>query len=1105
MGELNGVMGQITERQRVLTTALDAQRETIGALLDRLTNAQDLTATTAERAVLRLTDGAQTITQSVETIDARVQDALGSVQRATAGFGFETEAIEKKTQTVIHDARQIVASASDMREQIDGLRTSMHQQGEATHAMLGSLLDRVKEGAADLRDVSATTEMSLMNLNSSVTQQSAALNVSMQSIGERQTALIAAIDAQRETIDGLLSRLVRAQEETAVAAERGVSRLVESAQTIAQHTDAIDAKAKKALVNVQAATEAFALEAKAIDTEATRAQKQAQEILTSTKTLHEKINGLRTSMQNEGGQATEALDVLLNRITAGSGELRNAGATAETTLSSLQRALGEKTGELSTSMQQIGERQRTLATALDAQRETIGNLLTRFAQAQEETVVIAERTATRLNEEALSITTSIDMIGAQASVTLGNVQASVSGFAEQAVELKLHSQQAEQQVRSLMSTTGDMQEHAKQLRESMQGETGRVMELLSGVIEKLDAAGRQLKTQTGDAAQSLEQTRERFSSVAQAGADIIVLQTQVLNQAIDQTTGQMAQANDKVHAQIKLANEFGDKAETQAQQLANAAEFATTRLVALRETITSVDKNGNEAVANASARIDEVKAALESQLRYLAEISKTSVEQVAGAAEKLASESGSLRANLASSESALNEAAEFVRAEAQQLPATLTRSVSNLEAATKGLKDASADADKALIGTADRFISVTANARDNMAEEMKRVGSVAEDAGKILTGFNQLLTEQVAAMQQGTTMLSGEQRELIERANTGVATLSEATERLVALRSEASSTAERLVREFGILDQRAAMTGGRLAQAGEGIAKQVEAITEATANAEKRMSGAGNTLRDQLEHIRGGLQGQIDDINRGLTQITSHLERTANSLRSTAVGAVVDVERVGQRFEQTGVAATAGVKAETEKMRKATDEVAGILGGFSEKFDQMIDHMAQAGADIKCQEGSAIDHLQRMLGHLGTVAEKLESARSMSSDVSQNAIERLDEVVTAVQSQMSKMTSNAQTAAGIMRGIGQIYNDQTGSLAKGMNDAHNQVVTMNKDIDDMQQRTDRMRSALKMQGEDLMNSLRQILVQLEMTGDGLTDAVDSALRHQAANGAKKMG
>jgi hypothetical protein len=191
-------------------------------------------------------------------------------------------------------------------------------------------------------------------------------------------------------------------------------------------------------------------------------------------------------------------------------------------------------------------------------------------------------------------------------------------------------------------------------------------------------------------------------------------------------------------------------------------------------------------------------------------------------------------------------------------------------------------------------------------------------------------------------------------------------------------------------------------------------------------------------------------------------------------------------------------------MRDATEDVAKLLAGFGSQFETMLGHMAKAGDGIKRQEGSVVSSLQSMLGQLSIVAEKMETARAMSGEVTQNAVGRLDEVVNAVHAQMSSMTSGAQTAAGIMRGIGQIYSDQTSSLTKGVGEAHTQVLTMNKSIDDMQQRTDRMRASLKLQGDELMSSLRQILIQLEMTGDGLGDAVDHALQQKAASGLKKI-
>ncbi|MDP9128173.1 MAG: hypothetical protein M3N08_07950, partial [Pseudomonadota bacterium] len=138
-------------------------------------------------------------------------------------------------------------------------------------------------------------------------------------------------------------------------------------------------------------------------------------------------------------------------------------------------------------------------------------------------------------------------------------------------------------------------------------------------------------------------------------------------------------------------------------------------------------------------------------------------------------------------------------------------------------------------------------------------------------------------------------------------------------------------------------------------------------------------------------------------------------------------------------------------------------------------------------------------------AKGLEDGRALATNVSQQAVERLNEVVESIQQQAHTLTSSSQTAAGILRGVGQIYTDQTQSLTRGVGEAHGQVQLMNKSIDEMQQRADRMRVSLKMQGEELMGSLQQILSQLNTTGDALGDAVSNALENKAAEGLKKIG
>lgn len=1070
-GEMNVSMNQISERQRTLMLALNAQREVIDGLMSRLSGAQEETAMIAERAVGRLSESVQQIATGAATIDSRAQDALNSLQKASAGFAYEAEAVEKKVRQTEQDAKAIVTAASGANEKLGALCASLCEEGERAGSAVGALLGKITAGSAELRDLGAATELTLTRLGNNASQQCTVLASSVQQINERQQQLASALDSQRDIIKSLFERLAQAQAETARSSDVLSSRLSQDAQRIVQSAELIDTRAQKALGSVHTAAESFAKEAQAIDEETKRIEEQAQTIFSAATSLHGQIYDLRTSMQADGERTNETMGALLGRLTAGSHDMREAGVSAEKTLESIQQSICDKASGLVKALQQVDERQKTLSSALESQRDTLGGLVSRFAQIQNDTAATAEQTAERLGQGVHSITQSMESIGVKAKETLASVSSSVGGFAEQAIALNQEGQRAEQQLRGIVSAASGIGEQAVHLRDSVQ---------------------------------SLDQTTKRFKEVTREGADLIFTQTQALSETLDQSEGRLTSIGEKMHAHLRVVGEMGDKAEAQSEALANAAEYATTRLAVLRDTITASEKTGREVVERAAGRIEEVKSLMQGQLQHLSDLSQKAAEHVLTAAQSLSLQNDTLHANLAKSEQAFAKVAEGLRVEAKQLPATLKEGLVDIETAARSLKAQSLDANQAMVDTADRFISVTATARAHMAEELKRVDGVADDAGRILKGFNQLLAEQVAAMQQSTTKISGEQRDLIEKASAGVDTLAEAGQRLMTLRNEATATAERLIRDFDQLDQRAATTGGRLAQAGEGIAKQIDALTEATSRAENRIVTTGDTLREHMESIRGALQGQIDEIGHGLMKITAQLERTSTSLRSTTVGAVADVERVSKRFEETGASAAAQVDTGTARMRHAMEEVGGLLASFSGRFDQMIEHMARAGADIRTQEGGALEHMQSLLAHLSTIADKVENTRSLSGDLSRHAIEKLDEVVTAVQSQMSNMAAGANTAAGIMRGIGQIYNDQTTALNKGVSEAHNQVAGMNKSIDEMQQRTERMRTALKTQGDDLMRTLSQILMQLEATGDGLTEAVGRTLEAQVAEGAKRI-
>ncbi len=1089
--------------------------------------------TNIQQTIARLDECNTAFMRQSNSLSEAAQTSTALIQKAGLNFGEQAGKVLDTSHQMDQSLRQLTATTSQLADQSTQIRSTMEQQNQRLLAQLteavtqlestGSRLEQTvavatlgadqastrlnevtqsasqKLGASsqEMHGIASKAETTLAALGANITQQAASLSVISEQLSDQYRTLGSASEGQRTQLVDLFDKLGVAHSQASEVAERTIARLAESLQQVQRQLGALSDQSQTAVGNIRTAGNGFADQSAMLLQSAQQAEQQARTVLSVTSALQDQARQLRETLHGEGERTNEILGNLLGRLSAGGVELRDLGSNTEITLTSLQNGLAQQGSALNGTMQQITERQRTLTVSLDAQRDVINGLLSRLTLAQDETASVAERTVTRLTDGTQQLARQIEIIDAQAQSTLASVHAASATFADEAGSLGLHAQQAEQQMRGVLSVTAGMQEQARQLRESMQSESARVIEQLNAVIAQLDTTNNQLKTQSSSAIHAMDNAAMQFANLSRGSAEALSHQADVMEQTAEQAETRLNNAGEKLRAHTKVVGEVGEKAEQQAKQLADSAEYATGRLVTMRDTLIVTDKEGAGTLATASARIDAVKATLQNELDRLSELSQHAVQQVNAASQQLTTQSDAMRANLSTSESALTQAAALVREESTQIPAIVDRSTTQIESATQALKTQAEQTERTLIGTTDRFIAVTTTARESMVDEMKRVSSVAGEADTVLREFNKVLAEQVTAVQAGASTLSLEQKDLVEKAGESVAQLAAASDRLAHLRRDATQTAEKLAKEFDGLDQRASATGQRLTQAGDAVMKNVDALSQTTQRAETQMLDASKNFREQFERIRGAVQGQIDDINRGLMQITAQLERTGNTLRSTTAGTVADVERISQRFEQTSNEASTQLVEKTARMRGTTEEVAKLLSGFGDQLDVLLDRLSVAGDGIKRHEGDLVSQLGSALTHLGSLTEKLESGRTLATSVSQQAVERLSEVVEAIQQQTQSLTSSSQTAAGVMRGVGQIYSDQTQTLTRGVGEAHNQVQAMNKSIDEMQQRADRMRVSLKMQGDELMGSLQKILGELHTTGDSLTDAVDQALEAKA--------
>lgn len=1112
----------------------------LSALSEKMTFTNEVANNNARQTIVRIDECNAAFMRQNSNLTEAAQTSTTQIQKVASLLGEQSTKLQDNGERIDQTMRQLATTAASVHEQSTRIRSDMEQQSQKLVAQLmetiaqltvtsskleqtssmamqnseraGTMLSDVAQMGAErlatsyqhIEEIAGKTESSLSSLGATITQQAASLSVVSEQLGEQYRAMTIANDGQRAQLVDLFDKLGGAHAQASDVAERTIVRLSESLVHIQQHLGQLSDQSQMAVGKVNTAGQDFAGQTNLLVQNAKEAEEQIRSSLSVMSNLQEQAKQMYAQIQDDNRNTGNVLVSLVDKLAEGNAELRDFSQSADGTINKIGGTIADQTRELGNTIAHFSDRQRTLTSALDAQRDMLQGMLQRLEMAQDETAMTTERTVARLSEETMQIKRHMESMEQQAQSTLAEVRTAKAGFADEVASLGRHAEQAEQQMRQALASTATLQAEARQVSESMHKESTRMAEQMNAAITQLSMTTDLLKIQSSSAVQVMDQAVLQFASTARGSSDQLLQQVGALHEAAGTAEDRLNAVGENVRSHLQLVSSIGDQTEVKAKQLADSAEYATNRLAALRDSFASADSEGQQLVAMATSRIIEARTALMTELKTLAEMSRETVTNISGATKNLAGQSDSLRSNLAMSESALQEVAKFVREENTQLPAILERSSRQIEAAVRALKDQTTQSDQALVGTADRFINVTSVARETLMEEMRRISATADQANSFLGEFAKALATQMDSLKSSMTSLSSDQVELVARASESVTQLAAASDRLAHLRHDAATSAERLANQFDMLDRRSLATSERLTETSSTVIKTVDALSQSTMRAEAQMVSTSGQLREQLERIRAGLQGQIDDINSGLVKITTQLEKTGTTLRSTTASTVADVEHIAQRFDQTSRAASAELTDKTMRMRTSTEEVAKLLSGFGDQLDTLLDRLASAGDGIRRHEGELITPLQNALVQLSSIATKLEEGRRLAATVSEESISKLGDVVGVIQKEMLNLTAGSQTAAGVMRGIGQIYSEQTQTLNKGVREAHGQVQMMGKSVDEMQQRTDRMRVSLKLQSEELMASLQQILSQLSHTGDMLGDAVDDTLKTRAEESLKKI-
>ena len=413
--------------------------QNLSTLNEKLVGTHESASAHAQQTLGKIDETANMFQRRTAEMTASAQTATDAVIKAGTVFGEQTGKLIDGSHQIDAVLRQMTQATTALTDQAAQIRVGMEQQN---NRLLSQLTDAVAQldvtggklqqvvsiatqgadqastrftdmtetasrriGAAsqDLNIMAERAETTLAALGANVTQQAASLTVVGEQIGEQQRLLATANENQRVQMVELFDKLGFAHKQASEIAERSIAYLTSSLQEIHRQMGVVGDQSQTAVGNVKMASIGFSEQAALLLQNAQAAEQQARTVLSVTSALQEQARHLRESLQSESERAGESLGALLSRLTAGGTEVRDLGVNANTVLTTLHRALSDQTSELGNSMQQIGDRQRNLTSALDQQREAINGLLNRLTLAQDETAASAENAAVRLIDGAQQI------------------------------------------------------------------------------------------------------------------------------------------------------------------------------------------------------------------------------------------------------------------------------------------------------------------------------------------------------------------------------------------------------------------------------------------------------------------------------------------------------------------------------------------------------------------------------------------------------------------------------------------------------------------------------------------------------------------------------
>jgi chromosome segregation ATPase len=1040
-------------------------------------------------------------------LQKQAADLIGDLSQVQAQFNTVGDGVKLRADEAYALIERIALRFQDVTQ---GIAQAIDDKAQ----LIGKSVERTREDTGALGG--------MLNQKLSLIDQS---NEQLQAVA---AMISGATNKAMTQLQTLSERSERTQETIATSVAQNLNRLDEANMALQRHSGSINEGAQSAVLALQKAGSALAEQGGRLLDLTGKSDQQLRSLAGSASSLAEhtaqiriameqqsthlvqQLNGAMTQLQNTSAQLQQTVATALmgaeqsssrfdelsgtigNRLTASSEQVRVLTQQAEASLQGLGNTMLTHLNALEQTAQQIAQQQNTVSSANDNQQNQLVMMFERLGMAHASSSEAAERTINRLNETLVGMSRQLSAFNEQTQSSLAAVRTTGAGFADQAGVLTSSAQQAEQQVRAVLSVTAALADQAQKMREQTQAETSRASETLATMLGQIDGSSERLKIQTANVLATVDQASSRFAASTREAGGALVEQTGELDQLAARAAQALAGYGTQLREQQQLLFSAEGEAQQRTQNLAAIAQQASQRLAELSNQLQLSETQAGDASSEVISSISQIRAAVLQDLQQIVQQADLAATQATGATQRISEAEAKLRGTT-----------ETLRAETLRVPTLVGNAVTQMESANVHLRQHVDQAAKTL-GTTTTLFNDTASAAQTVLSQIGlRMKATTDEAQGTLAHYTKMLNDQMAAMKQGTGSFSGEQQKLLLQANATLSEMLQAAERLGALREAAEMAATKFGSQLQNMDVQAAVVADRITGSTLALQEQMAQLAQATQRSEAQIKQATSGSHDHLDRVRTTLQAQVDSINTGFTQMAKQLEQMYAGIKGATADTFTDIEKLAGRFRAASEGGTTLMMEKTQQLRGLTEQAAELLGSFGAQLDNQLDRLAVTTEQLQKQGGTIGRDVGDALRHFEGIGKQLEQNRTLLAAMGEQISKRLANIGEGTEDQIRSLAEQAEAAANLVRNATNTWQDTTEALARGAISARGEVVSVSHAMDALQEKANTMRGSLQQQGEQLIASLAQLIAQLESAGDSMQYTADP-LVSKIESGLKKI-